>query len=223
MTLKLFFNAITKITLGILIIALLIFVPAGTIHFLNGWLLMTFLFVPMLVAGVVMMIKCPQLLKKRLDMKEKQKEQGIVVKVSAVMFALGFATSGLDFRFGWSSVPKVVVISACIVFVVAYALYAEVIRENKYLSRTIEIQENQKVVDTGLYGVIRHPMYFATLVLFLSMPVILGSVYAFFVFLAYPFIIAKRIKYEEQFLEKQLSGYKEYKKKVKYKLLPFVW
>lgn len=223
MTLKLFFNAITKITLGILIIALLIFVPAGTIHFFNGWLSMVLLFVPMLVAGVVMMIKCPQLLKKRLDMKEKQKEQGIVVKVSAVMFALGFATSGLDFRFGWSSVPKVVVISACIVFVVAYALYAEVIRENKYLSRTIEIQENQKVVDTGLYGVIRHPMYFATLVLFLSMPVILGSVYAFFVFLAYPFVIANRIKFEEKFLEENLSGYAEYKKKVKYRLLPFVW
>ena len=221
--LELFVQGITKIVLGIILVGALIFLPAGTIFFPNGILLMVVLFVPMFVAGIIMMFKSPELLKRRLNAKEKQKEQGMVVKLSGLMFIAGFITSGLDFRFGWSAVPKSVVIIAVLIFLLAYLMYAEVIRENMYLSRTIEIQENQKVIDTGLYSVVRHPMYTATIFLFLSMPIILGSVYAFLIFLVYPFIIAKRIKYEEEFLEKELDGYREYKKKVKYRLIPFVW
>jgi len=221
--LKLFAGAITKIVFGIMLMGILIFLPAGTLLFSNGILLMSVLFVPMFVAGIIMMFKSPNLLKRRLNAKEKQKEQSLVVKLSGLMFICGFITSGLDFRFGWSAVPKSVVIIAVLIFLLAYLMYAEVIRENMYLSRTIEIQENQKVIDTGLYSVVRHPMYTATIFLFLSMPIILGSVYAFMIFLAYPFIIAKRIKYEEEFLEKELDGYKEYKAKVKYRMIPFVW
>ena len=169
------------------------------------------------------MAKNPKLLQSRLDAKEKQKEQDLVVKLSGLMFLAGFIVAGLGVRFNWYTLPKPVVIASAIVFLIAYILYAEVLRENTYLSRTIEVQEDQKVIDTGLYGVVRHPMYSVTLLLFLSMPLVLGSVYSFVIFLAYPFIIAKRIKHEEKFLEKELNGYKEYKQKVKYRLIPFIW
>ena len=177
----------------------------------------------MFFAGIVMMFKSPSLLKSRLNAKEKQQDQNLVVKLSALMFLTGFIVAGLGVRFSWYALPTPVVIGASILFLGAYVLYAEVLRENAYLSRTIELQENQKVIDTGLYGIVRHPMYSATLILFLSMPLVLGSVYSFFIFLVYPFIIAKRIKGEEEFLEKELSGYCEYKQKVKYRLIPFIW
>ncbi len=223
MTMKLFLGAITKFLLGITLVGALIFLPAGTFSYFNGWLLMGILFVPMLFAGIVMMFKNPELLKKRLNAKEKQKEQGLVVKLSGLMFLLGFIIAGLGFRFDWVTLPKGIVIGAAVIFLVAYILYAEVLRENTYLSRTIEVQENQKVIDTGLYGIVRHPMYSVTLLLFLSMPLVLGTIYSFLIFLVYPFIIAKRIKNEEEFLEKELNGYCEYKQKVKYRLIPFVW
>ena len=184
---------------------------------------MAVLFVPMFLAGIVMMFKNPELLKKRLNAKEKEDEQSLVIKLSGLMFLAGFIVAGLDFRFGWLPLPKGVSIGAAVVFLVAYALYAEVLRENTYLSRTIEVQEGQKVIDSGLYGIVRHPMYAVTLLLFLAMPLVLGSLISFVVFLAYPFIIAKRIKNEEAFLEKELDGYAEYKNKVKYRLIPFVW
>lgn len=223
MTMKLFIQAVTKFSLGVILIGLLIFLPAGTLSFFNGWLFMGLLFVPMFIAGIVMILKNPELLKSRLDAKEKQKEQDLVVKLSGLMFLAGFIVAGLGFRFGWYILPKGVVIGASVVFILAYILYAEVLRENTYLSRTIQVQENQKVVDTGLYGVVRHPMYAATLLLFLSMPLVLGSVYSFLIFLVYPFIIAKRIRHEEEFLEKELNGYAEYKAKVKYRMIPFIW
>lgn len=223
MTVKLFFEAITKFLLGVVLVGVLIFLPAGTLLYWNGWLFMGILFVPMFFAGIVMMVKNPALLKKRLEAKEKQKEQNLVVKLSGLMFLVGFAAPGLGFRFGWYALPRWAVIVSAVLFLFAYVLYAEVLRENAYLSRTIEVQENQTVVDTGLYGIVRHPMYAVTLLLFLSMPLVLGSVYSFLIFLAYPFIIAKRIKHEEAFLEKELPGYKEYKERVKYRLLPFIW
>ena len=223
MTLKLFSGAITKFILGVVLVGALIFLPAGTWCFFGGWLLMGILFVPMFFAGIVMMFKNPDLLKSRLDAKEKQKEQSLVVKLSGLMFLAGFIVAGLGFRLDWYALPKGVTVGAAVVFLISYVLYAEVLRENTYLSRTIEVQENQKVIDTGLYGIVRHPMYSATLLLFLSMPIVLGSVYAFLIFLAYPFIIAKRIKHEEEFLEKELNGYREYKQRVKYRLIPFVW
>ena len=223
MTVKLFTQAMIKFLLGVVLVGLLIFLPAGSFAYLNGWLLMGILFVPMFLAGIVMMFKNPELLKKRLNAKEKQKEQSLVVKLSGLMFLLGFIVAGLGFRFGWYTLPKGAVIAAVVVFLAAYLLYAEVLRENTYLSRTIEVQENQTVIDTGLYSIVRHPMYSVTLFLFLSMPLVLGSVYSFLIFLAYPFIIAKRIKGEEEFLEKELSGYREYKQKVKYRLIPFIW
>ncbi len=223
MSIKLFVQAVTKVVLGIILVGLFIFLPAGTFCFFNGWLLMVVLFVPMFLAGIIMMFKNPDLLKRRLYAKENQKEQGVVVTLSALMFVTGFVVAGLDFRFGWTALPKGVVMSFVILFLLAYLMYAEVIRENRYLSRTIEVQTNQKVIDTGLYSIVRHPMYTATILLFLSMPMILGSVWSFLVFMAYPFILAKRIKYEEAFLEKELCGYREYKQKVKYRLIPFVW
>lgn len=223
MTKKLFFSAIIKFTLGLVLIGLLIFLPAGTINFVNGWIFMGLLFVPMFIAGIVMMFKNPYLLEKRLDAKEKQSEQSLVVKLSGLMFLAGFIVAGLNYRFGWHTLPKAVTIGAAVIFMIAYALYAEVLRENTYLSRTIEVQENQKVIDTGLYGIVRHPMYSATLLLFLAMPLVLGSLYAFIIFLVYPLIIVRRLKAEEEFLEKELDGYKEYKQKVKYRLIPFIW
>lgn len=223
MTLKLFVQAIVKFLAGVVLVGLLIFLPAGTLDFFNGWLLMGVLFVPMFLAGIVMMIKNPSLLSERLDAKEKEREQSLVVRLSGLMFLTGFIVAGLDFRFGWLPLPKGVPIGAAVVFLVAYALYAEVMRENTYLSRTIKVQENQKVVDTGLYGIVRHPMYAVTLLLFLAMPLVLGSLFSFVIFLLYPFIIAKRIKNEEDVLERELEGYTEYKKKVKYRLVPFIY
>ena len=220
---KLFISAVTKFLLGVVLVGALIFLPAGSFVFLNGWLLLGVLFIPMFIAGLFMMFKNPDLLKRRLEAKEKQKEQDLVIKLSGLMFILGFIIAGLGFRFGWYMLPKTAVYIAAAVFISAYILYAEVLRENIYLSRTIKVEENQRVVDTGLYAIVRHPMYSATLILFLSMPLILGSIYSFIIFLAYPFIIAKRIKGEEELLEKELAGYSEYKQKVKYRLIPFIW
>jgi len=223
MDIKLFFGAIVKFILGVLIIGLLIFIPANTINYWNGWLFMGLLFIPMFIAGIVMMVKAPDLLRKRLNAKEKENGQKQVILFSGLMFLVGFIIAGLNYRYNWITIPNSVVIISSIVFVLAYILYAEVLRENTYLSRTIEVQENQKVIDTGLYGIVRHPMYGATILLFLSMPLILGSIISFVIFLIYPFIIAKRIKNEEEVLERELTGYSEYKKKVKYKVIPFIW
>ena len=223
MTVKLFFEAMIKFALGVVLVGALIFLPAGTLAFAGGWLLMGILFVPMFGAGIVMMIKNPSLLSSRLDAKEKEREQNIVVKLSGLMFIVGFVLAGLDYRFEWIKLPFGVNIVASVVFVSSYLIYAEVLRENTYLSRTIKVVEGQKVVSTGLYGVVRHPMYFATILLFMSMPLVLGSLVSFIVFLAYPFIIAARIKNEEEVLSRELEGYEEYKQKVKYRMIPFIW
>ncbi len=223
MNTKLFFEAVIKFLLGIVLVGTLIFLPAGTFLFFNGWLLMTILFVPMFIAGIIMMLKNPNLLKSRINAKEKQKEQSVIVALSGVMFLAGFIVAGLDFRFKWFILPRSITIIAAVVFLLAYLIYAEVLRENAYLSRTIEVKENQRVIDTGLYGIVRHPMYTATILLFLTMPIVLGSLYSFVIFLAYPIIIIRRIKNEEVLLEKELNGYIEYKQKVKYRLIPFIW
>ena len=223
MSKELFIQAISKFFLGVVIIGLLIFLPAGTLQYQAAWLFMGILFIPMFCAGIVMMLKNPQLLRKRLNAKEEQTEQSLVVKLSGLMFVLGFIVAGLNYRFSWIVLQDWVSWTAAIIFLMAYLLYAEVLRENTYLSRVIEVQENQKVVDTGLYGIVRHPMYSVTILLFLSMPLVLGSAISFVIFLVYPLIIAKRIRNEEEVLEANLDGYSEYKKKVKYKLIPFVW
>lgn len=223
MTKELFIQAILKFTLGVILVGLLLFLPAGSFAFWNGWLFLGVLFIPMFCAGIVMMFKNPELLKKRLHAKESQAEQNLVIKLSGLMFLAGFLIAGFNYRFHWHQLPTSVSIIGVIIFLFAYLLYAEVLRENTYLSRTIEVQENQKVIDTGLYGIVRHPMYSVTLLLFLSMPFILGSIFSFFIFLSYPFIIAGRIKHEELFLAKELDGYTDYQKKVKYKLIPFIW
>ena len=223
MLLKLFVQAVLKFTLGALLTALLVFLPAGTLAFPNGWLLMGVLFIPMFCAGIVMLIKSPALLQKRLNAKEQLGEQRTVVKLSGLMFISGFVLAGLDFRFRISRLPAAVSIAAAVVLLLAYLLYAEVMRENAYLSRTIEVQADQKVIDTGLYGIVRHPMYSATLLLFLAIPLVLGSLPAFVVFLAYPLIIIKRIRSEEALLAKELKGYDAYMQKVQYRLIPFVW
>ena len=223
MTVKLFISAITKFLLGVVLVGLLLFLPAGTLDWFGGWLLMAILFIPMFCAGVVMMFKNPGLLASRLDAKEKRGKQSIVVKLSGLMFLCGFIVAGLGVRFDWYMLPLPVCILAATLFIIAYILYAEVLMENTYLSRTIEVQEGQKVIDTGLYGIVRHPMYSVTLLLFLSMPLVLGSIWSFLIFLVYPFIIAARLKDEEKFLEEELEGYREYKEKVKYRLIPFVW
>ena len=223
MNIRLFFQAIIKFILGALLIGLLLFIPANTINYWNGWLFMGLLFVPMFIAGIVLMIKNPELLRIRLNTKETENEQKQVIVFSGLMFILGFIIAGLNYKYNWIVIPNIVVIISSIIFILAYILYAEVLRENTYLSRTIEVQENQKVIDTGLYGIIRHPMYAVTILLFLATPLILGSIISFVIFLIYPFIIAKRIKNEEQVLEKDLVGYSEYKKKVKYKVIPFIW
>ena len=222
---KLLVDALVKVTLGIVMIGLLLFLPAGTLAWWQGWLLLIILFVPMVIAGFVMMKKSPDLLRKRLNIKEKQKDQQLVVKLSGLMFLVGFILAGLGKRFGWwrLPIPGWVKWVAAALFLVAYLLYAEVLRENAFLSRTIEVQENQTVVDTGLYGIVRHPMYAATLILFLSMPLVLGSLWAFLVFLAYPIIIAGRIRGEAQLLRAELAGYEEYCRKVKWRVIPFVW
>ena len=223
MTLKLFLQAILKFFLGVLLVGVLLFIPAGTLAYFNGWLLMGILFVPMLIAGFVMFFKSPEFLAKRLDAKEKQATQKGVLAFSGLMFIGGFVVAGLDFRFGWSEMPGWVVITAAALFLLAYLLYAEVMRENAYLSRTIKVEEGQTVVDTGLYGIVRHPMYSATILLFLVIPLILGSWYALIVFAFYPAIIILRLKDEEELLTRELNGYEAYKKKVKYRLIPFVW
>jgi len=223
MDIKLFLSAIIKFSLGVLIIGLLLFIPANTINYWNGWLFMGLLFIPMFIAGIVMMLKSPDLLRKRLDAKEKENEQKQVVTLSGLMFLAGFIIAGLNYKYSWIILPNMVVIISSIIFILAYILYAEVLRENTYLSRTIKVEENQKVVDTGLYGIVRHPMYAITILLFLSMPLVLGSVISFLIFLVYPFIISKRIKNEEKVLERELKGYSEYKKKVKYRIIPFIW
>ena len=223
MDIKLFFQAILKFILGFVIVIILLFVSANTIIYWNGWIFIGVLFIPMFLAGCILMIKNPELLRKRLNAKEKETEQKQVVLFSGLMFISGFIVAGLNFRYSWIILPKAVVIISTVIFVIAYILYAEVLRENTYLSRTIEVQENQKVIDTGLYGIVRHPMYAVTILLFLTMPLILGSIISFFIFCIYPILIAKRIKNEEEFLERELDGYSEYKKKVKYRMVPFVW
>ncbi len=220
---KLFSQAIVKFLTGFLLVGILLFLPVGSFDYWQGWLLMGILFVPMFAAGLIMMKKNPLLLQKRLNAKEEQTEQKEVVLLSGLMFAAAFVLAGLNYRFAWIVLPAWVSWAAAAVFLLAYALYAEVLRENTYLSRTIEVQENQKVIDTGLYGIVRHPMYMATLFLFLSMPLVLGSVISFVIMLAYIPIIAKRISNEEQVLEAGLEGYVEYKKRVKHKVIPFVW
>lgn len=223
MSMKLFLSAITKFLLGVALVGVLVFLPAGTLRFANGWLLMGVLFIPMFLAGVVMMWKNPDLLRRRLDAKEKQKEQGIVIKLSGLMFIAGFVLAGLDFRFGWWQLPPICTYIASGIFLASYVMWAVVLKQNAYLSRTIKVEEGQQVIDKGLYSVLRHPMYAATIFLFLAMPLVLGSVVAFFVFLLYPVLIVIRIVYEERVLEKELVGYTEYKKKVKYRLIPFIW
>lgn len=219
----LFFQAIVKFLIGLLVVGLLLFVSAGSFNYWNAWLFMGLLFIPMFIAGIVLMVKNPELLRRRLNSKEKESEQKYVILFSGIMFILGFVLAGFNYRFHWIIISNKVVIISSILFVIAYILYAEVLRENTFLSRSIEVDDNQKIVDTGLYGIVRHPMYAITMVLFLTIPLILGSIISFIVFLLYPFLIAKRIKNEEMVLEKDLKGYKDYKKKVKYKMIPFIW
>lgn len=223
MTKELFFQAILKFASGVVIVGLLLFLSAGTFYYWNAWLFIGALFVPMFLVGIILMFKNPELLRKRLNVKEKQTEQKLVVRISGVMFILSFAVAGLNFRYNWINLPYWISLLALVVFIFSYLLYAEVLRENTYLSRTIEVQENQKVIDTGLYGIVRHPMYAVTVIFFLSMPLVLGSLLSFIITLVYPFVIAKRIHSEEKLLEKELEGYSEYKLRVKYKMIPFIW
>lgn len=220
---QLLINALAKFGGGVILMGLVLFLPAGTIHYLNAWLFMALLFIPMLILGGVLFLKAPELLAKRLNSKEKETAQVGVVVFSSLMFIGAFVLAGLDFRYGWSDIPVWVVTVAAVLQFAAYGLYAEVMRENAYLSRTVEVQENQKVVDTGLYGIVRHPMYSATILLFLVMPLVLGSWVSFLVMLIYPVIIVFRIRNEEKVLEQGLEGYYEYKQRVKYRLIPFVW
>lgn len=220
---KLLINALTKFFLGLALVGVLIFLPAGSWTFGKGWLLIGLLFGPMLIAGFVMLAKSPEFLAKRLDVKEKQATQKGVIAFSGLMFIGGFTVAGLDFRFGWSQMPLWVTIAAAVLFLMSYALYAEVMRENAFLSRTIKVEAGQKVVDTGLYGIVRHPMYMTTILLFLMIPLILGSWYALMVFAFYPAIIIVRLKDEEDLLTRELPGYAMYKEKVKYRILPFIW
>ncbi|MBQ5959811.1 MAG: isoprenylcysteine carboxylmethyltransferase family protein [Firmicutes bacterium] len=220
---ELFIRAITRFCAGVLIVGLLLFLPAGTFRYLQAWLLIGILFVPMFIAGLVMMGKNPELLKKRLNAREKESEQREVILFSGIMFLAAFIAAGLSFRFGCLMLPWAVSIVGAVLFLAAYALYAEVLRENTYLSRTIEVQEDQKVIDTGLYGIVRHPMYMATVILFLAMPLVLGSVISFVIMLCYIPLIIKRIRNEETVLERDLPGYTEYKQKVRFRLIPFIW
>ena len=208
---------------GLIIVMLLIFVPSGTLHYINGWIFMGVLFIPMLIIGIFLAVKNPDLLRKRLNLNEKASEQKNVVKLSGLVFIAGFVTAGLDYRFQWTAVPQWTVITASAIFLISYIMYAEVLRENAYLSRTVEVQENQKVIDTGLYGIVRHPMYSATVFMFLSIPLILGSLISFLIFLFYPAVIVIRILSEEKILENSLKGYPQYKNKVRYRLIPFIW
>ena len=216
-------KAVLFLLVGMLFVGVLVFLPAATLSFHNGWLLMGVLFIPMFIMGVVMYLKAPDLLGKRLNHKEKQGEQKAVVSLSALMFLCSFVVSGLDFRFGWSAMPKWLIVLSAVLFLAGYAMYAEVLRENAYLSRTVEVQAGQKVISTGLYGVVRHPMYSATLLMFLSMPLILGSWWGLIIQLVYPALIIVRLQAEERLLVQELDGYAEYRQKVKYRLLPGIW
>ena len=220
---KLLSEALKKYFTGVIVVWLLLFVPAWSINYWNGWLFMFLLFVPMFFAGIYLFFKNPRLLRKRLSVREEEKEQQDVIKYSGIMFILGFISAGLSFRLNYLVLPKIIVLIGSLLFLISYLFYAEVLKENSYLSRIIKVEEDQEIVDTGLYGFVRHPMYAVTLVLFLSIPLILGSLISFIIFLMYPFIIVKRIKNEEKVLERDLKGYKEYKKKVKYRLIPYIW
>lgn len=220
---KLLISAVTKYLIGLVLVAALLFIPAGTLSYPNGWLFLALLFIPMLFLGAVLFFKAPDLLEKRLNTKEKESTQKKVVSLSALQFMLSFLLAALDFRFGWSELPSVVVWIAAVVLLLSYGMYAEVMRENAYLSRTVEVQHNQKLIDTGLYGIVRHPMYSSTVLLFLSIPLVLGSLPAFVLMLPYPLLLVQRIRSEEALLEEGLPGYKKYKTKVKYRLLPFIW
>ena len=216
-------EALIKLITGVLLIGLLVFLPAGSFAYWQGWLLMCILFVPMFIAGIFMFVKSPELLRKRLNTKEKEGEQKAVVVMSGLLFIISFISAGLNWRFGWWLLPEWTVWTASALFIMSYILYAEVLRENEYLSRIIEVQEGQKVIDTGLYGIIRHPMYMATVLMFLSMPLVLGSPISFIIMLGYIPVIVKRIRNEEEVLTNGLIGYKEYKTRVKYKLIPLIW
>ena len=220
---KLLANALTKFALGLLLVAALLFIPAGTLHFWNAWALILVLFVPMFIAGLVMMFKAPELLRRRLNAKEKQTEQKSVIAWSGLMFVAAFVLAGLGHRFGWYMLPRIVCILGVGWLLIGYGYFALVLMENEYLSRTVEVQEGQRVVDTGLYGIVRHPMYSATLVMFLSMPLILGSVFSFVIMLGYVPIIAARIRGEEALVEQELEGYREYERKVRFRLIPHIW
>lgn len=220
---KLFINAFLKFILGLLMFGMLLFIPAGTLKFWNAWLLIALLFIPMFLLAIILFIKNPELLQKRINGKEKENTQKFVVGITILVFLFGFIIAGLDFKYEWTKMPSQIIIISSIILLFSYGLYIEVIRENTYLSRTVEIQENQKVIDTGLYSLVRHPMYMATTLLFLSFPLVLGSIYSFIIFLIIPFLLAKRIRNEEEILEEGLNGYKKYKQKVKYKMIPFIW
>ncbi len=220
---KLFFQALSKFLIGFIIICMLLFIPAGTLDYPNGWLFMALLLIPMFFAGIIMLFKSPDLLRRRLNAKEEEDEQKTVILFSGIIFLLAFILAGLNFRFRWFKLPTLVIIIASAIFLLAYIMYAEVLRENEYLSRTVEVSEDQKVVDSGLYGIVRHPMYTSTIFLFLSMPLVLDSIFSFIVMLVYPIIIIFRIRNEERVLENELIGYEEYKEKVKYKLIPYLW
>lgn len=223
MTKQLFIQAICKYIFGLVLIALLLFLPAGTLQYWNGWVFIGILFIPMLIAGIIMMMRSPELLKKRVNAKENEEEQKVVLAMSGIMFISAFVVAGLNFRFHWLIMPDTIVYIAALLFLLGYLMYAEVLRENVYLSRTVEVQEEQKVIDTGLYGIVRHPMYSSTFILFLSMGLVLGSPLSFVILLFYIPIIAKRIRNEEVVLTNGLEGYENYKKKVKYKVIPFIW
>jgi protein-S-isoprenylcysteine O-methyltransferase Ste14 len=223
MTIKLFFEAIIKYLLGLIIVSLLLFIPAQTLEYWNAWLFIGLLFIPMFIVGIILMFKDPNLLRRRLDVKEKEQEQRLVLLLSGLMFISSFVVAGLNFRFKWIELPNIVVIISSILFIISYILYGEVLRENSYLLRTIKVEKNQKLIDTGLYSIVRHPMYLVTIILFLMIPLVLNSIISFFISLIYPIIIIIRINNEEKVLEKELKEYKEYKKKVKYRLIPYIW
>lgn len=223
MTFTLCLSALLKFLLGVVLVAALLFIPAGTLNYPNAILLMVILFVPMFLAGLVLMVKNPDLLRRRLKVKEEPGEQRKIIAATGFMFVVGFILAGLDFRLDWLPLPQIISKVSALLFLLVYALYAEVLRENTYLSRTVMVEEEQKVINTGLYGLVRHPMYSATIILFLMMPLVLGSLIAFLVFLPYPIMIIKRLKNEEQVLSKELTGYTEYQKKVRYRLIPYIW
>ena len=223
MKIKLLLSAFIKLALGFVICMLLLFLPVGTFNYPNAWLFLGLLFIPMIGVGIILFVKSPELLEKRMALREKEKAQRGVIAISGLIFIIGFIVTSLDFKYGWSNMTKIETVEASILFLFGYIMYMEVLRENKYLSRTVEVQDNQEVIDTGLYAMVRHPMYLATILMFLAMPLVFGSKIGLLVFILYPFVIRKRIENEEAVLEKGLKGYSEYKKKVKYRLIPYVW